>query len=253
MFGLDPLYYLFSLPALLLSMAFSARVKSTFAKYSKVAADCRMTGAEAAAEMLARSGVNDVRIKTVSGFLTDHYNPVDNTLNLSPDVYKGRSLAALGVACHEAGHALQKATSYRWMGVRTALVPAANFGSKFAMVVFFAGLALSGAATQVDPVTGAAVAGGGGGLGMMLVKAGIVLFGAAVAFSVVTLPVEWDASARAKKALVECGILSPREERGAAAVLNAAFMTYIAAAVSSVMTLLYFLVRSGLLGGGRRR
>lgn len=252
MFGIDPLYYLFSLPALLLSMLFSARVKSTFAKYSKVPAACRMTGAEAAAAMLARSGVHDVRITTVSGFLTDHYNPLDNTLNLSPDVYKGRSLAALGVACHEAGHAMQKATAYPWMGVRSALVPAANFGSKFAMIVFFAGLALSGAATQVDPATGAAV-GGGSGLGLMLVKAGIVLFGAAVAFSVVTLPVEWDASARAKKALMECGILSPSEERGAAAVLNAAFMTYIAAAVSSISTLLYFLVRSGLLGGNRRR
>lgn len=252
MFGIDPLYYVFALPAMLLSMLFSARVKSVFGKYSKVRADCGMTGAEAAAAMLARSGVNDVRIRTVSGFLTDHYNPLDNTLNLSPDVYKGRSLASLGVACHEAGHALQKATSYRWMGVRTALVPAANFGSRFAMIVFFVGLALSGASTQVDPATGEAVV-AGSSLGMMLVKAGIVLFSAAVAFSVVTLPVEWDASARAKRALVEGGILSPREERGAAAVLNAAFMTYIAAAISSVMTLLYFLVRSGLLGGGRRR
>ena len=252
MFGIDPLYYLFSIPALVLSMLFSARVKSTFAKYSKVQADCGLTGAEAAAAMLAREGVHDVRIKTVSGFLTDHYNPLDNTLNLSPDVFKGRSLASLGVACHEAGHALQKATAYRWMGVRTALVPAANFGSRFAMIVFFAGLALSGAATQTDPATGEVVV-AGSSFGMMLVKAGIVLFSAAVAFSVVTLPVEWDASARAKKALVEAGILSPREERGAAAVLNAAFMTYIAAAISSIMTLLYFLVRSGLLGGGRRR
>ena len=252
MFGIDPLYYVFSRPALLLSMFFSARVKATFDKYSKVRADCGMTGAEAAATMLARQGVNDVRIKPVSGFLSDHYNPADNTLNLSPDVYKGRSLAALGVACHEAGHALQKATAYRWMGLRTALVPAANLGSRLSMIVFFVGLALSGASAEVDPATGEMVA-SGGGLGMMLVKTGIVLFSAAVAFSIVTLPVEWDASARAKKALVDCGILSFREERGAAAVLNAAFMTYIAAAISSVTTLLYFLVRSGLLGGNRRR
>lgn len=242
--GLDPLYYLFSIPALVLSMVFSARVKSVFAKYAKVRAASGMTGAEAAATMLARSGVTDVEIKTVSGFLSDHYNPVDKTLNLSPDVYKGRSLASLGVACHEAGHALQHAAGYRWLGLRTALVPAANLGSKFAYMVFFAGLLLS---------SGAGGAEGGGGLGMTLVKAGIVLFCGAVAFSIVTLPVEWDASARAKKQLVALGMLSPSEEKGAAAVLNAAFMTYVAAAFGSLMTLLYFLVRSGLLGGNRRR
>ena len=243
--GLDPLYYLFSLPALVLSMVFSARVKSVFAKYAKVRAASGMTGAEAAATMLARSGVTDVEIKTVSGFLSDHYNPVDKTLNLSPDVYKGRSLASLGVACHEAGHALQHAAGYRWLGLRTALVPAANLGSKFAYMVFFAGLLLSSGAGGAE--------GGGGGLGMTLVKAGIVLFCGAVAFSIVTLPVEWDASARAKKQLVALGMLSPSEEKGAAAVLNTAFMTYVAAAFGSLMTLLYFLVRSGLLGGNRRR
>ena len=243
--GLDPLYYLFSIPALVLSMVFSARVKSVFAKYAKVRAASGMTGAEAAATMLARSGVTDVEIKTVSGFLSDHYNPVDKTLNLSPDVYKGRSLASLGVACHEAGHALQHAAGYRWLGLRTALVPAANLGSKFAYMVFFAGLLLSSGAGGAE--------GGGGGLGMTLVKAGIVLFCGAVAFSIVTLPVEWDASARAKKQLVALGMLSPSEEKGAAAVLNTAFMTYVAAAFGSLMTLLYFLVRSGLLGGNRRR
>ena len=199
--GLDPLYYLFSIPALVLSMVFSARVKSVFAKYAKVRAASGMTGAEAAATMLARSGVTDVEIKTVSGFLSDHYNPVDKTLNLSPDVYKGRSLASLGVACHEAGHALQHAAGYRWLGLRTALVPAANLGSKFAYMVFFAGLLLSSGAGGAE--------GGGGGLGMTLVKAGIVLFCGAVAFSIVTLPVEWDASARAKKQLVALGMLSP--------------------------------------------
>ena len=243
--GLDPLYYLFSIPALVLSMVFSARVKSVFAKYAKVRAASGMTGAEAAATMLARSGVTDVEIKTVSGFLSDHYNPVDKTLNLSPDVYKGRSLASLGVACHEAGHALQHAAGYRWLGLRTALVPAANLGSKVAYMVFFAGLLLSSGAGGAE--------GGGGGLGMTLVKAGIVLFCGAVAFSIVTLPVEWDASARAKKQLVALGMLSPSEEKGAAAVLNTAFMTYVAAAFGSLMTLLYFLVRSGLLGGNRRR
>ncbi len=249
---MDPLYLILSLPALVLSMVFSAKVKSTFAKYAKVAASCGMNGAEAAATMLARAGVNDVMIRKTAGVLTDHYNPADNTLNLSADVYEGRSLASLGVACHEAGHALQKATGYRWMGVRSALVPAANLGSKFSFVVFAIGLAMV-AATPADPAAGAAVATTGqAGLGWLLVKAGIVLFTGAVAFSIVTLPVEWDASARAKRQLVACGLLSPDEEKGAAAVLNAAFMTYIAAAVSSLATLLYFLLRSGLLGGRRR-
>ena len=252
--GLDPLYYILSIPALLLSMVFSARVKSVFGKYAKVRADSGMTGAEAAATMLARSGVADVEIRQVSGMLTDHYNPANKTLNLSPEVHNGRSLASLGVACHEAGHALQHATGYRWLGLRSALVPAANIGSRFAFIVFAVGLALSaGAAGAAGPDGAAAADAGGGGIGMLLVKAGIVLFCAAVAFSLVTLPVEWDASARAKRQLVALGLLSPSEEKGAAAVLNTAFMTYVAAAVSSVSTLLYFLLRSGLLGGGRRR
>ena len=254
--GMDPLYLILAAPALILSMIFSAKVKSTFAKYSKVGAASGMTGAEAAATMLSRAGVNDVMIRKISGVLTDHYNPADNTLNLSPEVYEGRSLSSLGVACHEAGHALQKATGYKWMGVRSALVPAANLGSKFSYVVFAIGLAMV-AATPADPAAGAAAAGavatsGQAGLGWLLVKAGILLFTGAVAFSVVTLPVEWDASARAKRQLVACGLLSPDEEKGAASVLNAAFMTYIAAAVSSLAQLLYFLLRSGLLGGRRR-
>ena len=252
--GLDPLYYILSIPALLLSMVFSARVKSVFGKYAKVRAESGMTGAEAAATMLARSGVTDVEIRQVSGMLTDHYNPANKTLNLSPDVHNGRSLSSLGVACHEAGHALQHATGYRWLGIRSALVPAANIGSRFAFIVFAVGLMLSaGAANAVGPDGAAAADAGGGGIGMLLVKAGIVLFCAAVAFSIVTLPVEWDASARAKRQLVKLGLLSPAEEKGAAAVLNTAFMTYVAAAVSSISTLLYFLLRSGLLNGNRRR
>ena len=253
--GLDPLYYIFSIPALILSAVFSARVKSVFTKYAKVRAESGMTGAEAAATMLARAGVTDVEIRTVGGFLSDHYNPANKTLNLSPDVYKGRSLASLGVACHEAGHALQHATGYRWLGLRSALVPAANLGSRFAYIVFFAGLLISSGAAGQGGAAAAAAGGAaaGGGLGMMLVKAGIVLFCGAVAFSIVTLPVEWDASARAKRELVRHGLLSPSEEKGAAAVLNTAFMTYVAAAVSSISTLLYFLVRSGLLGGRRSR
>ena len=228
---MDPLYLLFSVPALLLSMLASFFVKSTFNKYSKVASSSGLTGAQAADKMLKASGVNDVKIEHVNGFLSDHYDPSVNTLRLSDAVYASDSLSALGVACHEAGHALQKANHYAPMGLRTLLVLPANLGSKFSYV-----LILGGAAMQQP----------------FLVKAGLILFTAAVAFSVVTLPVEWDASARAKKALVTAGILQPAERSHAGSVLNAAFMTYIAGAVSSLATLLYFLVRTGALGGRRR-
>ena len=229
---MDPLYLLFSVPALLLSMLASFFVKSTFNKYSKVTSSSGLTGAQAADIMLKASGVTNVKIEHVNGFLSDHYDPSVNTLRLSDAVYGSNSLSALGVACHEAGHALQKANNYAPMGLRTLLVLPANLGSKFSYV-----LILGGAAMQQP----------------FLIKAGIILFTAAVAFSVVTLPVEWDASARAKKALVTAGILQPAEREHAGSVLNAAFMTYVAGAVSSLATLLYYLIRAGVIGGGRRR
>ena len=173
---MDPLYLLFSVPALLLSMLASFFVKSTFNKYSKVTSSSGLTGAQAADIMLKASGVTNVKIEHVNGFLSDHYDPSVNTLRLSDAVYGSNSLSALGVACHEAGHALQKANNYAPMGLRTLLVLPANLGSKFSYV-----LILGGAAMQQP----------------FLIKAGIILFTAAVAFSVVTLPVEWDASARA--------------------------------------------------------
>ena len=229
---MDPLYLLFSVPALLLSMLASFFVKSTFNKYSKVTSSSGLTGAQAADIMLKASGVTNVKIEHVNGFLSDHYDPSVNTLRLSDAVYGSNSLSALGVACHEAGHALQKANNYAPMGLRTLLVLPANLGSKFSYV-----LILGGAAMQQP----------------FLIKAGIILFTAAVAFSVVTLPVEWDASARAKKALVTAGILQPAEREHAGSVLSAAFMTYVAGAVSSLATLLYYLIRAGVIGGGRRR
>ena len=229
---MDPLYLLFSVPALLLSMLASFFVKSTFNKYSKVTSSSGLTGAQAADIMLKASGVTNVKIEHVNGFLSDHYDPSVNTLRLSDAVYGSNSLSALGVACHEAGHALQKANNYAPMGLRTLLVLPANLGSKFSYV-----LILGGAAMQQP----------------FLIKAGIILFTAAVAFSVVTLPVEWAASARAKKALVTAGILQPAEREHAGSVLNAAFMTYVAGAVSSLATLLYYLIRAGVIGGGRRR
>ena len=228
---MDPLYLVFAVPAFLLSMLASFFVKSTFNKYSKVQSSSGLTGAQAADTMLKAAGVYDVQIEHVNGFLSDHYDPSANVLRLSDAVYGSTSLSALGVACHEAGHALQKANHYAPMGLRSMLVVPANLGSKFSYVL----IAL-GAAMQAP----------------FLINAGLILFSAAVAFSVVTLPVEWDASARAKKALVTAGILQPAERSHAGSVLNAAFMTYIAGAVSSLATLLYFLVRTGALGGRRR-
>jgi len=189
-----------------------------------------MTGAQAASEMLQRSGVHNVRIERVSGFLSDHYDPGAHALRLSPEVYDSPSLSAIGVACHEAGHALQHAGNYAFLGLRTALVPVANLGSTLAYPLFFIGLIFSS---------------------MALVKLGILLFSAALLFTIVTLPVEWNASSRAKQAMVNCGLVTPSEASDAASVLNAAFMTYVASAISALLTLLYYLFRAGLLGGRR--
>ncbi|MDD3953056.1 MAG: zinc metallopeptidase [Lentisphaeria bacterium] len=230
MLYMDPLYWAFLLPGLVLAMIASMYVKSTFAHYSKVRARSGMTGAQAAQAMLQRSGVTGVSIERARGFLSDHYDPSAKVLRLSPDVYDQPSLSAIGVACHEAGHALQDAQAYYWLGLRTTLVPMASIGSNFSYMVFFLGLFLGS---------------------MAMVKIGIVLFSAAVLFSIVTLPVEWNASARAKQAMVSCGIVGPSEAEAAGTVLNAAFLTYVAGAISAILTLLYFLLRSGLLGGRR--
>ena len=230
MLYLDPLYWAFLLPGLFLAMVASMYVKSTFGRYSKVRSRSGMTGAQAAQTMLERSGVSGVKIERASGFLSDHYDPTAKVLRLSPDVYDQPSLSAIGVACHEAGHALQDAQSYYWLGLRTALVPMASIGSNFSYMVFILGLFFGS---------------------MAMVKIGIVLFAMAVLFSVVTLPVEWNASARAKEAMVSCGVVSHSEAEAAGSVLNAAFLTYVAGAISAILTLIYFLLRSGLLGGRR--
>ncbi len=234
MMGIDPLYWMMMLPALLLSIVASLMTKGTFSKYAKVRAYSGLTGAQAAERMLRSHGVYDVTIEQTQGFLSDHYDPTRKVLRLSPDVYAAQSLSAVGVACHEAGHAVQHAESYGPLALRSALVPIASFGSSASYWIIFAGFLLQGSP-----------------LGMGLVKVGIALFGAAVLFSLVTLPVEWNASARAKAHIVTAGIVAPGQERQAGAVLNAAFLTYLAAAVSSLMTLLYYLLRSGLLGGRR--
>ncbi len=236
MFFFDPLYLLFAIPGLLLAGYASFLTKSTFKKYSRVASAQGMTGAMAAQQMLNRAGVTDVKIVQSGGFLSDHYDPRQRVLRLSPEVYGSNSLSAIGVACHEAGHALQHANGYVWLNMRTALVPAVNFSSNFSYLALMAGLILSGISGQ---------------LGQIAILVGIILFAVSVLFSLVTLPVEFDASARAKKLMVSTGVVADREATDAGKVLNAAFLTYVAAAVSSIMTLLYYLVRSGLLGGDR--
>ncbi|NMA43888.1 MAG: zinc metallopeptidase [Oligosphaeraceae bacterium] len=227
---IDPLYIAFALPGLILAMLATFYVKSTFARYSKVRPRSGMTGAQAAYEMLRRSGIDSVRIERAGGFLSDHYDPTAKVLRLSPDVYDKSSLSAIGVACHEAGHALQDAQSYYWLGLRSSLVPAATIGSNLSYLVFFLGLFVGS---------------------MGLVKLGILMFAMAVLFTIVTLPVEWNASARAKQAMVEYGIVSQQEGTAAGDVLNAAFMTYVAATISAILTLLYYLMRAGLLGNRR--
>lgn len=229
MFGFfDPMYLiLVMLPGLLISGAASLMVRSSFARYSRVGSMRNITGAEAAQQMLDHAGVHDVTIVPTQGFLSDHYNPTNKTLALSPDVYQSTSVAAIGVACHEAGHALQHAHGYFPLWLRSALVPAASLGSNLGYLVMLVGFFLT---SQTTILIGAA------------------LFSAVVLFQIVTLPVEFDASARAKREVVAQGILYPEEQVGVNRVLNAAAMTYVAAAVTSLLTLLYFLMRSGIFG-----
>lgn len=229
-FGVDFAYLLFMLPGLALSMWASWKTQSAFKKYSEVPSRRGLTGAEAAQILLDRAGIRDVKIERAHGFLSDHYNPVTKSLALSEPVFASRSIAAIGVATHEAGHAIQHARQYGPLWLRSALVPTANIGSTLGYLVMAFGLML--ASTN-------------------MVLLGAVLFSAVLLFQIVTLPVEFDASNRAKALVVEHGIVSATEREGVDKVLNAAALTYVAAAVSTLLTLLYYLMRSGLLGGSR--
>ena len=219
MFYIEPMYLVFAILGLIVAGLASMYTHTMFMEYSRKRASSGMTGAEAAARMLSRAGINDVRIERVDGFLSDHYDP----LRLSPKVYDEDSLSAIGVACHEAGHALQHAAGYFPMHIRSQLVPMANIGSYLSYGAIILGFILQAG---------------------HLVMLGAILFSAVVLFSIVTLPVEWDASARAKKLMVSSGIVSEQERDGAGKVLNAAFMTYVAAVISSLLTLLYYLLRA---------
>lgn len=224
---MDMSYLILMLPALILAAVASMLTQGAFERYSRARASSGLTGAQAARLLLDSRGLNSVRIEQSRGFLSDHYDPVSRVLRLSPSVYGSASLSAIGVACHEAGHALQHADHYAPLALRSALVPATQIGGNLSWFLLVGGFLLNWQ-------------------GLML--AGVVLFSLAVVFALVTLPVEWNASARAKELMVRAGIVTPREQSHAAAVLNAAFLTYVASAVSAVMTLLYYLFRLGLLG-----
>lgn len=225
-YGFDRTYILLII-GMLLSLAASAKLKSTFAKYRRIRSTSGLTGAEAAARILRAAGITDVQIRAIPGSLTDHYDPRTKTVSLSQDIYGQTSLAAVGVAAHECGHAIQHAVHYTPLEMRSAIVPVANLGSSLSWPLFLIGL-LAG----IRPLT----------------TAGIVLFSLAVLFQLVTLPVELNASSRALRMLEGTGILGVSEVKGARKVLTAAALTYVAALAASILQLLRLLI----LAGGRR-
>jgi len=225
----DPLYLVFALPGLLLGLYAQSRVKSNFNKYSRIRTARNVTGAEVARQLLDAQGLYDVAVEETQGFLSDHYDPRSKVLRLSPDVYRTPSIAAAGVAAHEMGHALQDAGGYFPLQIRSTLVPAAQFGSSLAPWLFIGGFLLNFTS---------------------LAWLGVIMFAVAVLFTIITLPVEFDASNRAKRLLVSNSVLIGDEIDGVNKVLNSAAWTYVAAAVSAIGTLLYYVL---LLSGGRRR
>jgi len=228
-----------ALPGMLLSGGAAWLVKARFAKYSKVPSQRGYTGQQAAQALLDAAGISDVQVVRVDGSLTDHYNPRTKQLALSTPVFDKTSIAAIGVATHEAGHAIQHATGYYPLKWRSAIVPAANLGTRFGTWGMMIGLMVSS--------VGAAA----GDFGFYIFAGGAVAFSLFLGFQLITLPVEFNASARAKRLVVDAGIVLPQERTGIDKVLNAAAMTYVAAFVTSLLTLLYFLHKAGLLGGRR--
>ena len=218
----DWTYILFMLPCLVLSLICSASVKNNFNKYSNVRNSRGMTGAQAAQALLSANSVTGVRIEQVSGSLTDHFDPRSNVIRLSQPVYGAPSVAAVGVACHEAGHACQHAEGYFPNKLRSVILPVANFGTKLSWLFLLIGMILP---AQFN----------------FFITIGIIMFSAGVLFTVITLPVEFNASSRALKTIKETGMLNEEEYAGAKKVLRAAAMTYVAATATSVMQLLRLL------------
>ena len=233
-YGFDMSYLIFVLPCLLLSLWASANVNSTFKKYANQLSLRGITGAEAAKRVLFANGITNVRIERVSGNLTDHYDPKTNVIRLSDSVYDSTSVAAIGVACHEAGHAVQYAQNYAPIKLRAAIVPITNIGSHLAMPLILIGLLLSF----------------GENISYGFVYAGIACFSLSVVFQLVTLPVEFNASRRAMESIESCNILTEDEQKGARKTLTAAALTYVAATAVALAQVLRLLV---LFGGRRRR
>jgi len=223
----DPLYLLIMAPVFVFSLVAQWLVRSRYKRYSQVALGSGLTGAEVARQILRANGVTDVTVEETGGWLSDHYSPLDKVLRLSADVHNGRSVAAAGIAAHEAGHALQHAGGWAFLHVWQALAKPAAVASNLAFWIIFLGFMMQA---------------------MGLVQLGIVLFALLVLFQLVTLPVEFNASARAKRLLYDYHIVRGEEYQGVSAVLGAAALTYVAAAAASIAQLLYFLLRSGLLG-----
>ncbi len=233
MFYFDPTYLIFMIPGLLFSLWAQSKVKGAYQKYSRVPNSAGVTGAQAARAVLDSEGLRDVAIEAIPGDLTDHYDPRTRVLRLSQGIYGVKSVAAIGVAAHEAGHAIQHAKAYAPLKVRTAIVPAVNIGSRFGFIVLIIGILIG--------VTG-------------LAWVGVGLFALSTVFALITLPVEFDASNRAKAALVSVGLVDGgvrggAESKGVADVLNAAAWTYIAGLIASILSLLYWV---SLLTGNRR-
>src|SRR6187401_3396515 len=232
----DPLYWLVIGIGMVLSIWASMKTKGTFHKYSEYTTRSRMTGAQVAEAILRDNNINDVKIEPIQGNLTDHYDPRHKVLRLSEGVYGSTSMSAAGVAAHEVGHAIQHAQGYAPLKFRSAWVPVANIGGGLSMFVLMGALFMGGAATV---------------MGSKLALAGVLLFATTTLFTLVTLPVEFDASRRALATLKRGSYLAPDELSGAKKVLDAAALTYVAAFVTSALTLLYWMMRLGLLGGRR--
>lgn len=232
----DPLYFVFLAPAILLVLWAQFKVKSAFAAASQVPSRSGYNGSDVARVVMESAGVFDVDIEEVSGYLSDHYDPRNRILRLSTEVFHGRSLAAAGIAAHEAGHAIQHGRGYAPLALRSGLVPLASVGGNLSMILIMIGIVLAGA---------------GSVLGRTAMLVGIGLFALTVLFQLVNLPVEFNASSRAREALLATGLVNAQEEQVVKRVLRAAAMTYVAATVTAILTLLYYLFRAGLLGGRR--
>ncbi len=229
---MDYTYVIYVLPAVLLSLLAQAMVKSRFAKFNRVLSERNISGAQAAALLLRSNGIMDVKVAHISGTLTDNYNPSTKILNLSDSTYSSTSIAAIGVAAHETGHAIQHDVGYGPLALRSILVPAANIGSRFGPTLAILGL-IFGYSTEAESLIP---------IFQLITNIGLILFAASVIFYLVTLPVEFDASRRALKILKETGTLSPEELSGVRKVLWAAAMTYVASALTAIGSFVRLLV-----------